>query len=115
MKYLEYRGFTGSIEYSPEDDLLFGKILGIQGLISYEGVTGKLLEEDFKTSIDEYLAICKEQGKAPEKSFKGSFNVRIPAELHQRAALKAMEEKSSLNNLVSEAIRSHLSKEKDVV
>ncbi|WP_332914202.1 type II toxin-antitoxin system HicB family antitoxin [Algoriphagus boritolerans] len=82
LKYLEYKGFTGSIEYSPEDDLLFGKVLGIQGLISYEGVTGKHLEEDFKSSVDEYLTICKVEGKTPEKSFKGSFNVRIPADLH---------------------------------
>lgn len=111
MKYLEYKGYTGSIEYSPEDNLLYGKIMGIRGLISYEGETGKLLEEDFQNAIDTYLAICKEEGKAPEKPFKGSFNVRIPASLHQKAALLAMETKTSLNNFVAEAIRSRISKE----
>lgn len=114
MKYLEYKGYTGSIEYSPEDKLMFGKVVGIRGLISYEGETGKQLEEDFKSAIDEYLAICKEEGKTPEKPFKGSFNVRISASLHQKAALKAMEEKTSLNNLVAEAIRSHLSREEEI-
>ena len=39
MKNLEYKGYTGSIEYSKEDDLLYGKVLGIKGLISYEGKT----------------------------------------------------------------------------
>ena len=105
MKYLEYKGYTGSIEYSPEDDLLFGKILGIRGLISYEGETGKLLEGDFIEAIDTYLADCKTAGKKPEKPFKGSFNVRIPTALHQKAALLAMEAKISLNNFVAEAIR----------
>ena len=57
MKYLEYKGYTGSIEYSPEDDLLYGKVLGIRGLISFEGETGKLLEEDFREAIDSYLAL----------------------------------------------------------
>ncbi|MFT7032965.1 MAG: putative HicB family RNase H-like nuclease [Cyclobacteriaceae bacterium] len=43
MKYLEHKDYTGSIEYSQEDNLLYGKVLGIRGLISYEGETGKLL------------------------------------------------------------------------
>jgi predicted HicB family RNase H-like nuclease len=111
MKHLEYKGYTGSIEYSPEDSLLYGKVLGIKGLISYEGETGKLLEKDFREAVDAYLADCKEAGKTPEKPFKGSFNVRIPAALHQKAALLAMEAKTSLNSFVAEAIRYRISKE----
>ncbi len=111
MKYLEYKGYTGSIEYSPQDSLLYGKVLGIRGLISYEGETGKHLEEDFKEAVDAYLADCKEGGNPPEKPFKGSFNVRIPPSLHQRAALLAMEAKTSLNNFVAEAIRYRVDKE----
>lgn len=111
MNYLEYKGYSGSIEYSPEDSLLFGKVLGIKGLISYEGETGRLLEEDFKNAIDTYLADCKEEGKTPEKPFKGSFNVRIPASLHQKAAMLAVEAKTSLNSFVAEAIRSRVEKE----
>ena len=30
MKNLEYKGYTGTIEYSNEDGLLFGKVLGIK-------------------------------------------------------------------------------------
>lgn len=111
MKYLEYKGYTGSIEYSSEDNLLYGKVLGIKGLISFEGETGKLLEVDFKEAVDVYLSDCKKEGKVPEKPFKGSFNVRIPATLHQKAALLAMETKTSLNNLVAEAIRFRVTKE----
>lgn len=111
MKHLEHKGYTGNIEYSPEDNLLYGKVLGIAGLISYEGETGRLLEEDFKEAVNNYIADCKKAGKAPEKPFKGSFNVRIPASLHQKAALLAMEEKTSLNNFVVEAIRSRITRE----
>ncbi|MEM6525966.1 MAG: type II toxin-antitoxin system HicB family antitoxin [Bacteroidota bacterium] len=110
MKYLEYKGYSGSIEYSPEDNLLYGKVLGIRGLISYEGDTGKSLEQDFKESVDTYLADCKASGKTPEKPFKGSFNVRIPAKLHQKAALLAMEAKTSLNSFVAEAIQIRVQK-----
>ena len=111
MKHLEYKGYTGTIEYSKEDNLLYGKVLGIKGLISYEGKTGKELEEDFKEAIDAYLEDCKERGVEPEKPFKGSFNVRISAKLHKEAALLAMKEKMSLNNFVAESIRERIFKE----
>jgi len=111
MKHLEYKGYTGSIEYSKDDDLLYGKVLGIKGLISYEGKTGKELEDDFKEAIDTYLAACKEEGITPDKPFKGSFNVRISAELHQKAALLAMDDKMSLNNFVAESIRERIFRE----
>jgi len=110
MKNLEYKGYTGSIEYSAEDGLLYGRLLGVKGLISYEGETGKALELDFQEAIDSYLDDCKANGIDPEKPFKGSFNVRVSPDLHQRAALLAQEAKVSLNNFVAEAIRLRVQK-----
>jgi predicted HicB family RNase H-like nuclease len=104
MKYLNYKGYTGTIEYSKEDEVLFGKVLGIQALISFEGKTGRELENDFKEAIEDYLAICNENGVVPEKPFKGNFNVRISAELHRKAALLALKDKMSLNSFVAESI-----------
>jgi len=108
MKNLEYKGYLGTIEYSQEDGVLYGKVLGIKSLLSYEGETGSDLEEDFKSVIEEYLSDCKSSGKEAEKSFKGSFNVRIPSELHRLAAIRAMELQLSLNGFVAEAIRSRV-------
>ena len=112
MKHLEYKGYTGSIEYSKEDDLLYGKVLGIRGLISYEGKTGKDLENDFKEAVEEYLSDCAKNSVIPEKPFKGSFNVRVSSSLHRKAALLAMEEKISLNNFVAESIKEKIAREK---
>jgi len=111
MKNLTYKGYTGSIEYSKEDGQLYGKVLGIRGLISFEGDTGKKLEVDFMDAIDAYLTDCKLNSVAPEKPFKGSFNVRISPKLHRKAALLAMEENSSLNSFVAESIRERIIKE----
>ncbi len=110
MKNLEYKSYTGSIEYSNEDDLLYGKVLGIRGLISYEGRTGQELENDFRKAIEDYLRDCEREGINPEKPFKGSFNVRISAALHQKAAILAMEDKVSLNSFVAESIRDRIYK-----
>jgi len=103
---LEYKGYTGSLEFSEEDSLLFGKVLGIQSLISYEGESAGELLEDFHHAVDEYLALCKENGKEPEKPFKGSFNIRISPELHKRLFLEAVSRNMSLNSLVQEKLSS---------
>jgi len=108
MKHLEYKGYTGTIEYSKEDELLFGKVMGIRGLLLYEGASGTELESDFKGVIDDYLEDCKAADMQPEKPFKGSFNVRIPSDLHRAAALEAMKSNTSLNSFVSESIRRKL-------
>ncbi|MEA3445168.1 MAG: toxin-antitoxin system HicB family antitoxin, partial [Bacteroidota bacterium] len=82
-----------------------------RGLVSYEGETGKDLEKDFISAIDEYISLCKAEGISIEKPFKGSFNVRIPVDLHKKAVLLAREEQISLNSFVAESIRSRLIKQ----
>lgn len=105
MNHLKYKGFIGSIEYSEEDNCLFGKVLGLNRvLISYEGQTVDELKKDFIDGVEHYLSLCKEEGITPQKSFTGSFNVRIPAEMHSKAVLKAKKEGISLNAFVKEAI-----------
>ena len=111
MKQLEYKGYTGSIEYSQEDELLYGKVHGIRSLISYEGHSGKELKKDFIQSVDDYILTCNEEGREAEKPFKGSFNVRISSELHQDAAFLAMSGKKSLNRFVAESIREKVQRE----
>lgn len=105
---LEYKGYTGSIEFSEEDSLFFGKVLGIRSLISFEGQSAKELVEDFHGAVDDYLTYCAEQNIEPEKAYKGSFNVRVKPETHKRAAIYAITHNSSLNSFVEEALEAKL-------
>ena len=58
MKYLNYKGYLGSIEFSNEDDCLFGKVQGLKGtLVSYAGLTVEELRKDFEGAVDDYIAI----------------------------------------------------------
>ncbi|MFA9390606.1 MAG: type II toxin-antitoxin system HicB family antitoxin [Prolixibacteraceae bacterium] len=74
---------------------MFDKVLGINGLLSYEGKTGNLLEQDFMAAVDPYLSDCKRDNINPDKPFKGNFNVRVSPQLHQKAVLLAMEDQTS--------------------
>ena len=106
---MEYKGYVGSVEFSEEDDLLFGKVQGIRSLISYEGNTVSELINDFHGAVEEYLESCLKDGTAPEIAYKGSFNVRIGSDLHKRAAIYAMSHHQSLNSFVEEAVKEKLS------
>ena len=105
---LRYKNYVGSIEFSEEDAVFYGKVLGIRSLISYEGGTAKELVEDFHSAVDDYLETCKVEGMNPEIAYKGSFNVRIPPEIHRDAAVYAAEHNETLNHFVLEAMREKL-------
>ena len=101
---LSHRDYHGSVEYSAEDGVLFGRLLGIRALVSYEAEDVKQLRQAFEAAVDDYLAFCTETGKTPEKPFKGSFNVRPGPDLHREAALLAMRRGTNLNAIVTEAL-----------
>lgn len=101
---LSYKNYSGTVEYSKEDKCLYGKVIGIKSLLSYEGNSVEELETDFQSVIDEYLEECKERGIEPEQSYKGTFNVRISPDLHRMLAIYAVEHGKSLNAVVEEAI-----------
>lgn len=105
---IEYKGYVGSVEFSPEDELFFGKVQGIRALISYEGATASELVNDFHAAIDDYLSLCEAENKMPEKAYKGSFNVRIPPELHKKAAIYTMEHEMTLNSFIEKSIEKEL-------
>lgn len=105
---LSYKGFIGSVHFSAKDDVFYGKIEGIDDLVSYEGTSVAELKKAFNEAVENYLELCREAGKEPLKSCKGSFNVRISSELHQAAMRKAVLHGLSLNQLVQKAIEKEI-------
>ena len=88
-KMMEYHGYHAQIEYDAEDEIFVGKVFGLADSLNFHGTSVSELEDMFHQSIDNYLQMCAETGKAPEKEFKGSFNIRISPELHKEISLQA--------------------------
>jgi predicted HicB family RNase H-like nuclease len=112
---MEYKGYIGSVSFSASDEVFHGKIHGINDLITFEGESVKELKKAFKGAVDDYLETCKELGKEPNKTFKGTFNIRLTAELHQKAAITALRKSISLNDFVRKAISYAVEHEKEVI
>ena len=106
---IHYKGYYGSVHYSDDDQVFFGKIEYIRSLVNYEETTVKNLRQAFKEAVDDYLELCQDEGIEPDQTFRGSFNVRTGCELHRKAALYAKEKGLNLNKVVTEALDQYLS------
>lgn len=104
MGTLNYKGFVGSVNFSEEDNVLFGKIEGIDGLVNYEGESVKALTEAFHEAVDDYLAYCKEEGIEPTKTYSGRLNIRISPDVHRRIAMIAKQSGTTINGFIRNAL-----------
>ena len=107
---LKYRDFCGSVEYSANDECFFGKIIGTADLVTFEGESVDKLKKAFNEAVEDYLVLCREAGKEPLKTYKGSFNVRLSPELHRRTAILARKRNMSLNSFVEKAITDEIAR-----
>lgn len=94
---MKYKGYTGTVEYSEKDACLFGRLVGIDDIISYEGESVSEIQQAFHEAVDDYLSDCAAAGKQPNKPYSGKFILRLDPELHARLALQAQEAGKSLN------------------
>lgn len=105
---LNYKGYMAKIDFDADSKVLCGKIEGITDLVTFESSSADDIVKEFYNAVDDYLSFCKNIGKEPEKSYKGIFNVRIPPDLHRKAAMSAIKKGVTLNGLITDAIQSYL-------
>lgn len=100
MNTLSYKDYIGSVSFSAEDEVFYGKIEHINDLITFESDNAHDLKKAFEEAVDDYLEVCNQKGVLPEKPFRGSFNVRLKPALHKQAYLKALQSGISLNKFI---------------
>lgn len=101
---LEYKGYQGDIKTSVEDGVLYGQILHINDLVTYEGDTVPQLKAAFEESVDDYLEMCEEEGVEPDKPYKGSLNVRLGADTHRKLAMAAASQGMTTNETIKKVL-----------
>ena len=101
---MEYKGYIGKVELDDEAGILHGEVINIRDVVTFEGQTVEELQQAFRDSIEDYLEFCAERGEDPEKPFSGKFVLRVPAELHRKAYIKARLADKSLNSWVTEVL-----------
>ena len=109
MNSIEYKGYLGIVEFSPDDMAFYGKIHGINDLVTFEATNVEQLMSAFYEAVDDYLDICARYGKMPEKAYSGQFNVRIDSSLHRQLSINAAKQGVTLNQCVASALAQYCS------
>jgi predicted HicB family RNase H-like nuclease len=105
---MKYKGYKATIAYDEDDKIFVGEVFGVEDSLNFHGNSIDELEKAFQDCIENYLNICKQIGKEPQKEFSGTFNVRTTSQIHKRASEYAAENGYSLNQVVSMAMETFL-------
>ncbi|MBQ4173661.1 MAG: type II toxin-antitoxin system HicB family antitoxin [Prevotella sp.] len=111
MNTMTYKGYIGSVAFSEKDNVFFGKIEGINGLVNFEGESVKELTNAFHEAVEDYIAYCKDEGIEPDKSYSGSLNVRLSPTIHRQIAILAKKAGLSLNAYIKDALEKKVNAE----
>ena len=116
---MTYKGYTARVEFDDENMIFHGEVIDIRDVVTFQGDSVAELEQAFHDSVDDYLAMCKERGEAPDKPFSGRFLVRVSPETHRRIHASAKKAGLSinawLNQNVSHMIEGHYDRKSGTV
>ena len=101
---MEIDGYKAVIAFDPETNLFRGEFIDLNGGADFYAADAKALRREGRTSLKVFLDMCREDGVEPRKSFSGKLMVRLPAELHQKAAASAASEGKSLNAWLADIV-----------
>ena len=104
MNSMTYKGYFAKISFDERDNIFWGKVVGINDSITFEGETVRQLTEDFHHGIDHYLTDCKKVGRTPDKPYSGKLTLRILPSTHAEIASAAAHAGKSLNKWVGDTL-----------
>jgi predicted HicB family RNase H-like nuclease len=70
---ISYKEYLGSVHFSAEDEIFYGKIEGIDDLIVFEGDTVEDLKQAFQDAVEDYILTCVKYNKKQEKSYNEQY------------------------------------------
>jgi predicted HicB family RNase H-like nuclease len=105
---MKYKGYTGLVELEEGSDVLFGRVIGLRDVITFQGESVAEVTQAFRDSVDDYLEFCEKRGESPEKPYSGQFVLRLPPPLHRELANLAETQCTSLNALIESVLEKHI-------
>jgi predicted HicB family RNase H-like nuclease len=101
---MDYKGYRAAVSYDDEAGTFHGEVVGTRDVITFEGTSVEQLRQEFRFSIDDYLAVCAARGRQPDKPFSGKIPLRVSPEIHRAATAAAKTAGKSLNAWLAETV-----------
>lgn len=99
---MNYKGFTAKVEFSADDNVFVGRLIGIDDIVMFEAETVDELKRAFEEAVNFHIEVCERTGKKSKKSYSGKLMFRLPPELHARIAETAAKRGKSINEFGKE-------------
>lgn len=99
-----YKGYTGHLEIDADAGILFGRVLDIKDVITFQGETIEEARQAFQDSVDDYLEFCIELGESPDKPFSGKLPFRTTPKIHRQITIAATTQGKSINSWMEEVL-----------
>lgn len=61
-----YKGFSSTSLYSVSDRIIYGRLDNVSDHVFYEADTPAEVEQAFKNVVEDYLDVCREEGREPQ-------------------------------------------------
>jgi len=104
MNIMKYKGYATAVEYDAHDNILVGRLMGIQDVVGFHGKSIVEFEQMFHESVDGYIESCRHFGREPEKPASGKLMLRVPPTVHGAALAAARASGESLNQWATKAL-----------
>lgn len=101
---MEYKGYRATVTFDDEAEVFHGEVVDTRDVIVFEGTSVAQLKKEFKFSVDDYLKVCEERGRTPDRPFSGKIPLRVPSEVHRAATAAAKAQGKSLNSWIAEVV-----------
>ena len=101
---MEHRGYRGVVIFDDEGGLLHGEVVDTRDVITFQGSSVSEIRQAFMDSVDEYLAVCSERGRQPDRPYSGRIALRLPPRVHRAATAAARTQGKSLNAWLAEVV-----------
>lgn len=99
-----YKGYTGKVEYDPEDKVYHGRVAYLDDVVTFVGETLEEAQEAFRDSVDDYLEWCRKLGRKPDKPCSGRIALRVDPNLHRRLVDAARRAKLPVSTFVAQCL-----------
>ncbi len=107
---MKYKGFTGDVKFSADDNIFVGRLIGIDDIVMFEGTTVDELNIAFKEAVDFHIEVCEKTNKQAKKAYSGKILFRLPNQLHSAIAETAANVGKSINEWGKEVFENAVKK-----
>ena len=109
---MEYKGLAEKVSFEAQDKTFFGEVIGVQTYLSFACKSAAALEKSFRSVVDGYMDLFKDQDITPEKTWKGKVTLRPHSDdlrhcIWLQATANNMSVNEWMNTVIESAVTSH--------